>query len=102
MMRTRPRPATRSMPLAQMPDRSDAGFGTTCGTGTGAQTIHDKILTKYDKNTYIHVDKFQERHFLRINKNNTKNIAGGGSALIKYAAKAPSIHTKLQAFAGRR
>ena len=61
-----------------------------------------EILTKYVKNGKIHVDNFQERHFLRINEKNAKNIAGGGSALIKYAAKAPSIHTKLQPIAGRR
>ena len=48
----------------------------------------------------MHVEQIQEHHFLRIKTNKAKNIAGGGgSASIKYAAKAPSIHTKLQPLA---
>ena len=31
-------------------------------------TKYDQILTKYDKNDQIHVEKFQERHFLGIKK----------------------------------
>jgi hypothetical protein len=59
----------------------------------------NNILTNYDTNNQTQVENYQERHFLRINKINAKNIAGG-SALIKRAAKAPSIHTKFQALAG--
>ena len=37
----------------------------------------DQILTKIIKFDKIHVGNFQERHFLRIKKNNAENIAGG-------------------------
>ena len=37
-----------------------------------------KILTKYDKNDQIHVEKIQERHFLEIKKSNAKNHTGLG------------------------
>jgi hypothetical protein len=40
----------------------------------------DKIMIKYVKNHKMHVDNFQERHFLRIKKNNAKNIAQVGRA----------------------
>ena len=41
-------------------------------------TKYNNILTKYDKNDQIHVEQIQECHFLRIKKNNAKNIAAGG------------------------
>ena len=62
---------------------------------------YNKMLTEYEENNQMHVEQIQEHHFLRIKTNKAKNIAvgGGGSASIKYAAKAPSIHTKLQPLA---
>ena len=35
-------------------------------------TKYDKMLTEYDKNYQIHVEKHQERHFLEIKKANSK------------------------------
>ena len=35
-------------------------------------------MAKYVKNDSIHVENFQERHFLRITKNNVKRHRGGG------------------------
>ena len=37
----------------------------------------DQILTKYDKTDKRHVEKSQERHFLRIKKTNANSITQG-------------------------
>ena len=36
-------------------------------------TKSDQILTIYDKNDQMHVEKFQECHFLKIKKSNVNN-----------------------------
>ena len=41
-------------------------------------TKSDQILTIYVKNHSIHVENFQERHFLEIKKSNVKNHTGFG------------------------
>ena len=41
-------------------------------------TIHDQLLTKYDKHDHIHVENVQERHFLEIKKSNVKHHTGFG------------------------
>ena len=45
----------------------------------GEQTIYDQILTEYDKNEQILVEKIKERHFLEMKKSNAKNHTGLGS-----------------------
>ena len=69
---------------------SNSVCGTTTGTFSWHQPYIDYILTKYDQilskydqistkhhqNNQIHVDFFQERHFLEIKKSNVKNQPG--------------------------
>ena len=39
--------------------------------------VCDQILTTYVKSDLLHIEKFQERHFPRINKSNADNITQG-------------------------
>ena len=41
-------------------------------------TKHEQIVTKYYQNDQIHVEKIQERHFLRIKKQRKPTGGEGG------------------------
>jgi hypothetical protein len=45
---------------------------------------NDKILITNVKNDKIHVEKIQERHFLRVKQKQRYNVAGGGGWALGY------------------
>ena len=56
--------------------------------------MYDHILIKYDKNYPIHVEKFQERHFLEIKKSNAKNHTGLGWGRAHWGITHSPTHSK--------